>query len=120
MEEGSLGFRDFKKFNKALALKIVWQLISNSDRLWVQILTAKFCPRGRVWGVKTRNGTSSLWRMIQDLKGFFKESTTWQFGKGEGVKVLNQLWHEGWQPQRITTNFQRDATVAQLIDGATR
>ena len=45
-DEGGLGVRDITIFNEALIMKVVWQIASNSDRLWVAVVRAKYCARG--------------------------------------------------------------------------
>lgn len=45
-EQGGLGFRNMKLFNHALILKLVWQVASNEDKLWVMVVRAKYYPRG--------------------------------------------------------------------------
>lgn len=54
VEQGGLGIRDVATFNQALLLKIVWQLASNQDRLWVQLMRAKYFPRGGFGRSKAR------------------------------------------------------------------
>jgi len=34
--EGSLGFKRFSEWNKALLLRLIWFLFDRSDSLWVQ------------------------------------------------------------------------------------
>lgn len=53
-EKGGLGIRNLKLFNQSLVLKAVWQVASNCDRLWVQVVRAKYFSRRGFWGV---NGT---------------------------------------------------------------
>lgn len=59
-KEGGLGIRDMRCFNETLLLKIVWQFASQADKLWVQVMRSKYYPRGGMWGVKNKNGTSKL------------------------------------------------------------
>lgn len=93
-EEGGLGVRDLKLFNQSLLIKIVWQLALQQDRLWVKVVRAKYCSREGLWGVSNRSNASPLWRLIQDLKPFFEDSTLWSIGDGTRIKALNELWHE--------------------------
>lgn len=43
-ENGGLGVKDLKIFNKALLQKLVWQLVSQQGRVWVEIVKAKYFP----------------------------------------------------------------------------
>jgi hypothetical protein len=45
MEQGGLGVRDLKLFNEALLLKIVCQLAGSHDKIWVEVMRAKYCPK---------------------------------------------------------------------------
>ncbi|XP_026399564.1 uncharacterized protein LOC113295439 [Papaver somniferum] len=39
---GGLGFRDLESFNTALICKLVWEIVTEQDELWVQLLSAKY------------------------------------------------------------------------------
>lgn len=115
-ENGGLGIRDLGLFNKALMLKIVWQVAANEDKLWVQIMRAKYFPRGGFWGVKNSNGSSKLWKSIQELKEIFRDQIRWSISDGRDIPALNQPWYPGWQLQMIESNMQRDTTVATRLN----
>lgn len=116
IENGGLGIRDVKSFNQALILKMVWQLASNSDKLWVQIFKAKYFSKGGFWAVKGKRDASPLWRAIQDLKHFFNNNIRWHVGQGTKIKAVNEPWFPGYHTQRVTTNLQKDTTVADIFD----
>ena len=116
LDEGGLGLRELQDFNQALILKVVWQLVSNKDKLWVHIMRAKYYPRAGIWAVQRKTGVSRLWRAVQEAKEFFRESIKWHVGDGTGILATNHPWYTGWHIQRISTNLQRDYTVAQLYN----
>ncbi|XP_078168462.1 uncharacterized protein LOC144562969 [Carex rostrata] len=116
IENGGLGIRDMKTFNQALILKMVWQLASNSDKLWVQIFKAKYFSKAGLWAIKNKRDASPLWREIQDLKHILKDQLGWHVGQGTRIKALNEPWFTGCELQHITTNAQRDAMVADIFD----
>lgn len=120
MGGGRLGIRDIKLFNQALLLKLVWYIVAGTDRLWVHIMIAKYCPRGGFWAVRTTTGSSKLWKEIQGFKSFFKESTHWHICEGTNIAALNQRWYEGWTTKRITNNRDRNVKVSQLYDHTTQ
>ena len=41
-ECGGLGFRDLKDMNQAYLLKLVWKLVNNNNKLWVDVLKSKY------------------------------------------------------------------------------
>lgn len=116
IEDGGLGVRDLKLFNEALLLKTVWQLASGQNKIWVAVMRAKYCPRKGIWGGKDARGASAMWRSVQQLKAFFKDDIRWHVGDGMGIRALNEPWFDEWTMQSITTNRQRDVSVADLFD----
>ena len=115
-ETGGLAIRDIKNFNQALLLKLVWQLASGADKLWVQIFRAKYFTKIGFWAVKRRSDASPLWRAIQDLKGVFSGQLQWHVGQGGNIRIMNEPWYQGWEVQSITSNAQRDTKIADVYD----
>lgn len=95
-----------KIFNQALLLKMVWQLASNSDKLWVQIFKAKYFSKAGFWAIKNKRDASPLWRAIQDLKHILMDQIGWHVGQGTAIKALNEPWYTGCVINHITTNAQ--------------
>lgn len=87
--------------------------------MWVQIFKAKYYPRKGLWANANTGGYSPLGRAIHKLKGFFQEDIMRHVGEGTKIGALNQPWYDGWIPQIITSNTQRDTRVADLINGVT-
>lgn len=114
-DEGGLGVRDIKLFNDALLLKLVWQLASGQDKLWVKFFQAKYYPRKGLWANASTGGCSLLGRELQKLKKFFQDDLLWHVGDGTNIGALNQPWYDGWTPIVIGSNAQRDCRVADLI-----
>lgn len=102
-----MGIRNLKLFNQYLVLKAVWQVASNSDKIWVQVVRAKYFSRRGFWGVNGTRDVSRLWRSIQKLKPFFREQILWHVGDGLTIPCINQPWFKNWSVQVITTNAQR-------------
>lgn len=115
-DNGGLGVRDTKIFKNSLLLKVAWQLVADEDRIWVKVFHAKYFPRAGFWDIKNTRDSSSLWKSVQGLKGFFDNNIKWQIGDGRGIAALNQPWFPGWSTQTIRSNEQRDLKVADLFD----
>lgn len=49
IEDEGLGIREVDLFNKALLQKITWQVAANQNRIWIQIMQAKYFPKGGFW-----------------------------------------------------------------------
>ncbi|KAK5843192.1 hypothetical protein PVK06_005636 [Gossypium arboreum] len=60
-EIGGLGFRDLHRFNVALLGQQVWRLMSCTDMLCFQVLSAKYFPNGDVLHPKHIDKPSFTW-----------------------------------------------------------
>lgn len=107
---------DLNLFNKALVMKMVWQLAADEDRIWIKIMKAKYYSRGGFWAVERITDASALWRNIQRLKPELKNQVQWQIGDGTQIPAINQPWFHVWEIKQILTNMQRDMTVSDLYD----
>lgn len=103
-EDGCLDIRDLKLFNKALLLKMTWQVAANQDHIWITVLKAKYYSKGGFWGIKGTKQTSRLWKAIQNLKEEILCETRWQVGDGHTIPALNQPLFQDWELQQIRTN----------------
>lgn len=64
-DQGGLGFRNFRELNKAYMMKLAWQLMNNPEKLWVQIMKAKYnCGPLGMPSVNVRNNASIVWKAI--------------------------------------------------------
>ncbi|CAN1153703.1 Putative ribonuclease H protein At1g65750 [Linum perenne] len=64
---GGLGLRSARELNMAFLMKVVWNIISRPDELWVKALSSKYLVRSsRGFTLRSNSGHSSLW------KGVFK------------------------------------------------
>lgn len=115
-EEGGLEIRVLQIFNEALILKMVWQLASNQDKIWVQVMRGKYFPRKGFWGVNTTRRTSKLWKAIQEMKPNLLSKLKWHIGDGTTIPAINQPWFEGWNIQEIYTNVHLNMKVGDLFD----
>lgn len=116
VDEGGLGIRNLQLFNEALVLKLVWEMASNSEKLWTQVMRAKYCSRGGFWGVKSKRDASELWRNMQDLKHFFRDGIEWKVGEGKQIQAISQLWYQAWEDTQPRTNRQKELMVSDLYD----
>lgn len=115
-EEGGLGIRDVKTFNDALVLKLVWQISAGKDKLWIQVMKAKYYPQGAFWETGRRANASMLWKGIQDLKELLKNDIGWHIGDGKSIKAVQEPWFQEWENQPIANLQQGTMSVADLYD----
>lgn len=116
VKDGGLGIQEFKVFNHALLMKLVWPIASGADKVWVLILKAKYFPRGSFWATLRTANSSPLWKAIQNLKPLIKDQLHWHVGDGSLIAAVNVPWHGGWEIQRRLTNARLSMSVADLFD----
>lgn len=134
---GGLGIGDRRLTNMALLGKLVWSLLHERDKLWVQVLTHKYV-KGTIWNTNSRGSSSIIWRSIHKAiealgDGFIMRlnsgNTSFWYSDWTGMGnlcdlvdyvnisdtqlTLNQLWDNGdWALHRIATHLPDDVQRA--------
>ncbi|KAJ3701003.1 hypothetical protein LUZ61_004708 [Rhynchospora tenuis] len=116
LEEGGLGVKNLGLFGEALFLKLVWQLMADENKLWVQICKAKYFPIVGFWRAKKNSGSSRMWGQVLNLRHFFKEQVQWRIGDGEKVQALAQPWFANWTVQEEASQADRKLKVCDMWD----
>lgn len=76
-------------------MKLGWQLIANPDKLWVQIMRAKYgCGLHTVPEVRVRSNSSITWRAIAHVWEDVKGGITWGIRNGQNTR----FWKDAWVP----------------------
>ncbi|KAL4272206.1 hypothetical protein GQ457_13G013010 [Hibiscus cannabinus] len=118
--QGGLGLKDLHDQNKAFLMKIGHSLLTDDDRLWVQVLKTKYnwtevlpldikhTPCSRLW-----TGISNIW---EDLK----ECISWDIRDGS----TTDFWYDHWlgEEERLAfacllPNPPRPMLVADMVCG---
>ncbi|KAJ4803114.1 Ribonuclease H-like superfamily protein [Rhynchospora pubera] len=117
-EGGGLAIKDLATFNKALMLKAVWAIASLKNLTWVHIINAKYCHDRGLWGTSTKRGTSQLWKDVQNIKLYIKDTVSWQVNDGNTIPVKFQPWYPGWdKPNRKP--FIHNPRISDVYDATT-
>ncbi|KAJ4767870.1 RNA-directed DNA polymerase (reverse transcriptase)-related family protein [Rhynchospora pubera] len=116
VEEGGLDVRDLNIFCEALFMKLVWDVISNEEKLWVQICKSKYCPHIGFWKAKENSNCSKMWRNIIQRRVFFETNVHWCIGNGVDIKAVGQPWFSGWEQQGQVPLRNRKKVIADLYD----
>ena len=114
-----MGFRNIKKFNKALLAKQYWRLLNNSNTLAYKVFQHRFFPDGNILNLNDRAKGSYAWNSIKRVKHIKDMGSKWRIGRGNNVKI----WGDPWLPNLHTHEVQspvcqlpHDAKVEELID----
>jgi zinc-binding in reverse transcriptase/Reverse transcriptase-like len=114
-EEGGLNVKDLRRMNDAILLKLVWQIASRQERLWVGIMVAKYCQNSDFWQAGSMSAVSPLWRHIQKIKDHLRDHVWWSIASGTRIPALSQPWHDDWQQLLETPNEYKEVMIADLV-----
>ncbi|KAL0875497.1 hypothetical protein Bca101_025202 [Brassica carinata] len=67
--EGGLGLRNIALWNKNLCLKLIWNLFTKNDSLWVRWLHRYRLRYENFWNFDENKATSSTWKSLLSLRG---------------------------------------------------
>lgn len=67
-KEGSLGLRNCNIWNKALLLKIFWDLMNAKDTLWIKWVHAYYLKKKNVWTWKCGHDDPPLFIKLEKIK----------------------------------------------------
>lgn len=95
IRSGGLGLRDLSLVNDAMLTKYLWYMAAGSQALWVQVLKAKYFPRGDLWLTKRLANSTIFWRSMMRVRSKLLSILCWSVGNGEKCQVFNQPWFPG-------------------------
>lgn len=87
---GGLGIRDTRLVNVALLGKLVWSLLHDQDKLWVQVLTHKYIPLS-LWQCQNRGAPSIIWRSILKAIDTLRNGFQMRLNLGN-----TSFWYSDW------------------------
>lgn len=98
-KEGGLGMRNSRIANNAFMMKINWELCSNLDALWVQLVRGQYkCGVDGFPRINCNNSGSNLWHGICQTWEAFRGFLTWDVGNGEDTRFWSDNWVPNLQP----------------------
>ncbi|KAJ3697639.1 hypothetical protein LUZ61_001344 [Rhynchospora tenuis] len=112
---GGLGLRDITLLNKAMAMKMLWRMVSKEceQSLWVKVLTAKYLSRTAIWLATVPRICTKLWAAILAAREALKPNVRWVVSDGQRCAVIGDPWHDFW------LQFTQNSTPAlklKLVD----
>jgi len=108
--QGGLGLKDYGCWNKALTAKLVWDVATKKDKLWVKWIHEKYI-KGRAWGdYYPPNDSGWHWKKLCYIKELFKEGNhpqnSWQWqGKPKYSVRSGYRWLMGDQSKQKWTRI---------------
>lgn len=69
--EGGLGIRDCKKWNLAAIGKLIWDIASKADKLWVKWVNHVYIKDHDWWSYEPKNDSSWVWSKICKVRDLF-------------------------------------------------
>lgn len=87
---GCLGIRDTRIENLAMLGKLVWRMLHEHDKLWVQVLTHKHIQTA-IWRSNSRGSPSIIWKGILNTIEALREGFKMRINSGN-----TSFWHTEW------------------------
>lgn len=118
-EEGGLGFRDLKLFNRALLAKSAWKLCTDDTSICALSLKARYFSDGKVFNIKDNPNSTWSWRSTSSELMFIKKYSCWSVGNGQKILIWNYRWiselPEPPIPKHGVNDYQNYSYVHQLF-----
>nr|GEX36605.1 RNA-directed DNA polymerase, eukaryota, reverse transcriptase zinc-binding domain protein [Tanacetum cinerariifolium] len=67
-EYKGLGIKNIKRWNEALLSKLLWNIASNKDTLWVKWIHMMKLKEGSIWNVQYNSNDSWQWKCLLDIR----------------------------------------------------
>ncbi|XP_062019293.1 uncharacterized protein LOC133735867 [Rosa rugosa] len=91
-EDGGLGFRDLRPFNRAMLAKTVWRIFWSKGSLVNDILQAKYFPNTCFLNASLGTTPSTIWRGLLWGKQVIDSGSRWRIGDGQRVSIKEDRW----------------------------
>ena len=92
VEEGGLGFRDFRDFNLALLAKQVWRLLAHPHSLLARVLKGQYYRHSNSLLTEKANSPSFGWNSLMAAKPILINMITRTIGTCAKTKVWENVW----------------------------
>lgn len=93
-EEGGLGLKDLRTWNKIYGLKLIWNLFSKSGSLWVAWCRNHKLKRKCFWRLSSNSPGSAMWKQLLKLRNTAKQFLSCKVGDGKNCS----FWFDTWTP----------------------
>lgn len=92
-EEGGLGYRRLKEWNKAIMLRHLWALCKKADTMWVKWIHFYFIKGQCLWSMDIPNDASWTTRKVMNLGNLGQPLIKYMIGNGRDTFLWLDNWH---------------------------
>eukprot|EP00253_Pinus_taeda_P021028 PITA_21028 len=127
--KGGIGLRDPEYSNTIMNAKIWWQWLTNPDKLWAKIWTAKYTnnmPQAELIRFKATISGSLIWNAAKQHHQLIQKHSFWEIRNGHSARFWKDAWNQQSKlssvlPPMIIPNRQEQqhATVHQFWEHET-
>ncbi len=96
-QEGGLGLKRVEDWNKAVAMKHIWNLFTQAGSLWVAWVHCELLKGRSFWTVKIPQDCTWGWRKLLNLRPAARNLLSYEIGDGSRIF----LWHDCWHPNGV-------------------
>lgn len=90
---GGLGLRTMRDMNQVSMMKEGWNLISNKDYMWVEVIKSNYiCGRSPIPRINTDMPGSNFWRGICHSWKGVESKLIWRIGPGAMINFWKDRW----------------------------
>lgn len=93
-DEGGLGFRKIKEWNKATILRHLWAICKKADSLWVKWVHTYIIKNQSLWHMSIPSDASWSIRKIFGMRNLGQPLIQYKVGNGQSIF----LWVDNWHP----------------------
>jgi len=101
--KGGIGLRDPESSNTIMNAKIWWQWLTNPDKLWANIWTAKYTnnmPQAELIRFKPTIKGSLIWNAAKQHHQLIQKHSFWEIRNGQSAR----FWMDAWNQQPKLSN----------------
>ncbi|VFQ98130.1 unnamed protein product [Cuscuta campestris] len=108
--EGGLGLKNLQVWNKACIMKLIWDIASKKDILWVKWVHSRYLKNKSIWSYENKPDDCYYWKKMMLVRKEFagmpcsseytvKEGYKWLAGNQSRVEWAELVWNKTSVPK---------------------
>lgn len=94
-DEGSLGLKNLKDWNRACMAKLLWEILQGKESLWLAWAQNKYLAKKSIWEIQPKAYDSMVWKGIQQARQWLKSHISYTIGDGASTNMWADPWLAG-------------------------